>query len=80
MLAFTLGALLPLLTITLPPESARIVVTLLGVGVALAITGWVSARLGYGSAGRAVARNVGGGVFAMLATYAIGSLLGTQLG
>lgn len=80
MLAFTLGALLPLLTITLPPQSARIFVTVVGVGVALAVTGWVSARLGYGSVGRAVARNVGGGVFAMLATYAIGTLLGAQLG
>ena len=80
MLAFTLGALLPLLTITLPPESARIFVTLIGVGAALTVTGWLSARFGYGPAGRAVARNVAGGVFAMIATYGIGTLLGTQLG
>ncbi len=80
MLSFTLGALLPLLTITLPPDSARLWATVLGVGVALALTGWVSARLGYGPVGRAVVRNVGGGLFAMAVTYAIGQLLGTQIG
>jgi vacuolar iron transporter family protein len=48
--------------------------------VALGLTGWVSARLGYGSAGRAVTRNVGGGVLAMAVTYGIGALLGTQIG
>jgi VIT1/CCC1 family predicted Fe2+/Mn2+ transporter len=50
------------------------------VGAALALTGWVSARLGYGAAGRAVARNVGGGLLAMAVTYGIGALLGTQIG
>jgi VIT1/CCC1 family predicted Fe2+/Mn2+ transporter len=80
MLAFTLGALLPLLTITLTPASARIWATVVAVGVALALTGWASARLGYGAAGRAVARNVGGGVLAMAVTYGIGALLGTQIG
>ena len=80
MLAFTLGALLPLLTITLVPADARVVVTVGAVLVALAVTGWASARLGYGPAGRAVLRNVGGGLFAMVATYAVGSAVGTQIG
>jgi vacuolar iron transporter family protein len=80
MLAFTLGALLPLLTITLTPASIRIWATVVAVGAALALTGWVSARLGYGAARRAVARNVGGGVLAMAVTYGIGALLGTQVG
>ncbi len=80
MLAFTLGALLPLLTITLPPDSARLWATVLGVGVALALTGWLSARLGSSPVGRAVLRNVGGGMFAMAITHAIGQLLGTQVG
>jgi vacuolar iron transporter family protein len=80
MLAFTLGALLPLLTITLTPASVRIWATVVAVGAALALTGWVSARLGYGAAGRAVVRNVGGGVLAMAVTYGIGALLGTQVG
>ena len=80
MLAFALGALLPLLTITLTPASARIWATVAAVGVALALTGWVSARLGYGAVRRAVVRNVGGGVLAMTVTYWIGALIGTQIG
>ena len=80
MVAFTLGALLPLLTITLMPASIRVGATVVAVAVALAFTGWVSARLGYGAAGRAVARNVGGGLLAMAVTYGIGTVLGTQIG
>lgn len=78
-LAFTLGALLPLLTITLFPAGQRIWVTVVSVALALALTGWASARLGYGPPGRAIIRNVGGGLLAMALTYAIGSLVGTQL-
>ena len=80
MLAFTIGALLPLLTIAFSPSPARVLVTMSTVVVALALTGWVSARLGYGPAGRAVVRNMAGGLFAMLATYAVGSLVGTRIG
>jgi len=75
MVAFTVGALLPLLTITLVAESSRVAVTVGAVLVALALTGFTSARMGYGSAGRAVVRNVAGGLFAMAVTYAVGSLL-----
>jgi VIT1/CCC1 family predicted Fe2+/Mn2+ transporter len=80
MLAFTLGALLPLLTITLVPAGARLGVTVVSVAAALALTGWASARFGYGPAGRAVLRNVGGGLFAMAATYAVGAAIGTTIG
>ena len=80
MLAFTVGALLPLLTITLTPPGVRIWVTVAAVVVALAGTGWTSARLGYGRTGPAVLRNVAGGAFAMAVTYLIGTLLGTGVG
>ncbi len=80
MVAFTVGALLPLLTITLSPEPLRLWVTALSVAAALALTGWTSARLGYGPAGRAVVRNVVGGLLAMGVTHLIGSLVGTQIG
>ncbi|WP_432476197.1 VIT1/CCC1 transporter family protein [Nocardioides sp. GXQ0305] len=80
MLSFTLGALLPLLTITLTPPAVRLWVTVVAVVVALAATGWTSARLGYGRTTPAVVRNVGGGAFAMAVTYLIGSLLGTTVG
>ncbi|MCX4822167.1 VIT family protein [Streptomyces sp. NBC_01142] len=75
-LAFTVGALLPLLAIVLPPPSVRLYVTILSVLTALALTGWWSARLGSAPVGRAMVRNVGGGALAMAVTYGAGSLLG----
>ncbi|MGW1149310.1 VIT1/CCC1 transporter family protein [Streptomyces sp. NPDC002454] len=75
-LAFTVGALLPLLAIVLPPADWRLGVTVLSVLAALVLTGWASARLGAAAPGRAVARNVGGGALAMGITYGVGSLLG----
>lgn len=79
MAAFTVGALLPLLTILLVGAQLRVVVTAVAVVLALAFTGWASARFGYGPAKRAVLRNMAGGLFAMLATYAIGALVGTHI-
>ncbi|MFF4115583.1 VIT1/CCC1 transporter family protein [Streptomyces sp. NPDC001714] len=75
-LAFTVGALLPLLAIVLPPADLRLPVTVGSVLAALVLTGWSSARLGAAAAGPAVLRNVAGGALAMGVTYAAGSLLG----
>ncbi|MGH3354013.1 MAG: VIT1/CCC1 transporter family protein [Nocardioides sp.] len=80
MVSFFLGALLPLLAITLFPDSVRIWATVLTVAAALAVTGWTSARLGYAPPVRAALRNVAGGLLAMLVTYLVGSLLGTRIG
>jgi VIT1/CCC1 family predicted Fe2+/Mn2+ transporter len=78
MLAFSVGALLPLLTILLP-SPARFYVTVAAVGVALAITGFASARFSSARPTPAVLRNVLGGVFAMVVTLLIGHLLGTRV-
>ncbi|GAA3369731.1 VIT family protein [Streptomyces sannanensis] len=75
-LAFTAGALLPLLAIVLPPAGWRLLVTVLSVLAALVLTGWASARLGTAPAGPAVLRNAAGGAMAMAVTYGAGSLLG----
>ncbi|MEV6327964.1 VIT family protein [Streptomyces sp. NPDC051909] len=75
-LAFTAGALLPLLAIVLPPADHRLWITVVCVLAALALTGWSSARLGAAPVPRAVLRNVAGGALAMAVTYAAGSLLG----
>jgi VIT1/CCC1 family predicted Fe2+/Mn2+ transporter len=80
MVAFTVGALLPLLTITLVSAGARLWVTVGSVVVALAFTGWASARLGGADVRRAVLRNVAGGLVAMVVTYAIGQTVGSQVG
>ncbi|MFJ1655539.1 VIT family protein [Streptomyces sp. NPDC088337] len=75
-LAFTVGALLPLLAIVLPPAAWRLGVTVVSVLAALVLTGWSSARLGAAAPGRAVLRNVTGGALAMAVTYAAGTVLG----
>ena len=80
MIAFSLGALLPLLTIVLAPDDIRIWVMGGAVVAALALTGYVSARLGGSSPARAVTRLVLGGILAMAITYLIGGLFDTQIG
>ncbi|KAJ1684588.1 hypothetical protein LUZ63_020343 [Rhynchospora breviuscula] len=76
MAAFTVGALLPLLTITLVAAGARVAVTVVAVALALALTGLLSATSGGASRRRAVVRNVVGGLLAMLVTYGVGGLVG----
>jgi vacuolar iron transporter family protein len=76
LLSFTVGALLPLLAITLVPEPARVAVTIIAVLTALVATGAASAALGRAPRGRAIVRNVIGGAIAMGVTYGIGTLIG----
>jgi VIT1/CCC1 family predicted Fe2+/Mn2+ transporter len=78
-LAFTIGALLPLVAILLPPSGVRIPVAVAAVLVALAGTGHLSARLGGAPPVRAVVRLVGGGAAALAITYGIGEVLGTAV-
>jgi vacuolar iron transporter family protein len=80
MLSFTVGALLPLLIVAFVPDSVRVLVTVLSVVAALALTGFASARIGYSPRLPAVVRNVSGGLLAMGVTYLIGTLAGTTLG
>jgi len=74
--AFTVGALLPLLTILLLPVEVRVAATFAAVLLALAVTGYVAAWIGGARRGRAVVRMVVGGALALGATYLVGSLFG----
>jgi vacuolar iron transporter family protein len=76
-LAFTIGAILPLIAILLPPEPARVPVTFAAVLLALALTGALSARIGGSPWVRPTVRVVVGGAIALAATFLIGTLLGT---
>lgn len=76
--SFTIGALLPLLAILLPPAEWRVPVTFVSVLIALAATGAISARVGGSAPVRAAVRLVIGGALALLATWLIGTLLGTS--
>jgi VIT1/CCC1 family predicted Fe2+/Mn2+ transporter len=77
-LAFTIGALLPLLAILLPPPEVRVPITFVVVLIALALTGFTSARIGGNPALRPTVRVVAGGALALAVTFAIGTLLGTS--
>ncbi len=74
--SFTLGGILPLLAILLPPQPVRIAVEFVVVLVALAATGATSALIGGARVWRAMLRVVAGGALALAATFAIGRLLG----
>jgi VIT1/CCC1 family predicted Fe2+/Mn2+ transporter len=77
--AFTLGALIPLIAILLPPADVRVPVAFMSVLVALVLTGAVSAGLGGTRMGPAALRIVLGGALAMLVTYSIGGAVGTTI-
>jgi VIT1/CCC1 family predicted Fe2+/Mn2+ transporter len=76
-IAFTAGAILPIVAILIPPSGARIPVTFAVVLLALALTGALSAYLGGARWGPAVIRLVAGGAIAMAVTFGVGQLLGT---
>lgn len=78
-IAFSVGALVPLLAVLLAPASWMLAATVVSVVLALCVTGVSSARLGGAPVARATLRNVVGGLLAMAVTYGIGRLVGTQL-
>jgi VIT1/CCC1 family predicted Fe2+/Mn2+ transporter len=78
-LAFSVGALLPLIAILAAPIALRIPVTVAAVLLALVVTGAVSARLGRAPKSRAVLRNFVGGGLALAITYVVGHLVGAAI-
>lgn len=72
--SFTLGGLIPVAAVLLPPESVRVPVAFAAVIPALALTGYVSAKLSDANPRRAVVRVIIGGAVAMLITYGIGRI------
>ncbi len=74
--SFTVGSVLPMLAITLPPASLRIPICFVAVVIALAITGSLSAQAGGASKSRATMRVVVGGMLAMIVTFFVGKLFG----
>lgn len=79
-ISFTLGGLLPLLAILLPPKPLRVPVTMVAVLIALGLAGALGARLGGSSKRPAVLRVVLGGAAGLALTYGIGHLFGTAVG
>ncbi|MBN9612054.1 MAG: VIT1/CCC1 transporter family protein, partial [Actinobacteria bacterium] len=76
--AFTLGALIPLVMILLPFGNP-VVITAISVVVGLFLTGWISAHLGKAPLLPAILRNVLMGSATMVATYLIGLAFGVAI-
>jgi vacuolar iron transporter family protein len=77
--AFAGGSILPLLAMVGPWQQFRNQATIGAVVVALAITGYVGAKIGGARAGRSVVRNLAVSLLTMGVTYLIGHLVGTSL-
>jgi VIT1/CCC1 family predicted Fe2+/Mn2+ transporter len=75
-ISFTIGGLIPVLAILAPPVSFRVPVTFVAVGIALLITGNVSAKMSDAHVKKAMVRVFFGGMLAMTATYVVGLLFG----
>jgi VIT1/CCC1 family predicted Fe2+/Mn2+ transporter len=75
-LAFTAGALVPLIVIALVRGGLRVPLTIVAVILALIATGLLSARASGASKLHSTRRVVVGGLIAMLVTYCIGYLVG----
>jgi len=73
--AFAAGAMLPWLAMVLIPGPSRAPVTFVIVLVALALTGWISARMSDVHPARPIIRTASIGALAMLITYIAGRLL-----
>ncbi|WP_334333651.1 MULTISPECIES: VIT1/CCC1 transporter family protein [unclassified Companilactobacillus] len=74
MISFPTGSILPLVSITMFPQSIKMIATVIAVIIALTITGYAAATLGGANRGKAVIRNVVSGLLTMFVTYLIGSL------
>lgn len=74
MIAFPTGSILPLVSITFFPPRVKVLATVLAVGIALMITGYVAAMLGNANRRRGMVRNVVAGLLTMIVTYFIGHL------
>jgi len=79
LVSFTVGALIPLLSIMLASHSLRFPVTFVAVVIALIATGYLSATAGGASRRRAMLRVVIGGMLAMGITFIIGHIFGTAV-
>jgi VIT1/CCC1 family predicted Fe2+/Mn2+ transporter len=75
-LAFTSGAIFPVLAISLSPRSARIAICAVVSLLALVALGWLGAFAGGAERKRAIVRVVALSSLAMAITYGVGSLVG----
>jgi VIT1/CCC1 family predicted Fe2+/Mn2+ transporter len=78
-IAFSAGAMLPLIAIVGPWDQFRIEVTAAAVVIALALTGFWAAKVGKSPVGKSVLRNVVVSIITVGLSYLIGSILGVTV-
>jgi len=78
LVSFSVGGVIPFLTMLWAPEESRIWATIVAVFITLLATGYGSARVGKASHWRAMARVVVGGLVAMAVTYFVGQWFGAH--
>jgi VIT1/CCC1 family predicted Fe2+/Mn2+ transporter len=79
LLAFIIGAVLPLVAIVGPWQDVRVEVTGIAVVVALSLTGWWAAYVGKSSILKGVVRNVLVSLITVSLSWGIGQLLGVAI-
>lgn len=77
-IAFSVGGIIPLIAILLPPDALRVPVAFAATLVALIITGTLSAQVGGANRTVATVRVVLGGIIAMIITFGVGRLFGVS--
>ncbi|MFT4245267.1 MAG: VIT family protein [Micrococcaceae bacterium] len=78
--AFTIGGLLPLLAILIPPvHQTAIISCVIMVVISLIATGWLGAYLGKARILPAIIRNLGIGIITMAVTYFVGAIFGAHV-
>ncbi|HEX5088673.1 MAG TPA: VIT1/CCC1 transporter family protein [Nocardioides sp.] len=75
-LAYAAGAALPILISLVVPSQTRVLTTLVAVTVALVITSYVGARIGYTQPARTVLRAVTIGVSTLVLALIVGQSIG----
>lgn len=75
--AFTVGALLPILSVLAAPKSAQAIVVTIVTLLTLALTGFISAKLSGTKISRSVLRLLIGGALGLVITYFAGALFGS---
>jgi VIT1/CCC1 family predicted Fe2+/Mn2+ transporter len=79
MISFLIGGAIPIAALLLSPRAIEIWVAGAAVLIAMALTGFASARLGRMPVVRSILRNVVGGMLALAITYGVGNVAGTQI-
>jgi len=74
--SFICGGIVPLFLIYAGPIEFRVMLTFVGVLIALIITGGLSAYAGGANKTKAIVRVVTGGILAMLITFGVGKIFG----